>query len=149
MEQSKKRKFNQRSLEIKRIGRMKENKLTVKIQKPVETVFEFTTNPENTPFWIDAIEAEETSDWPIKIGTIYKNRNKAGRWSEYIVIALEPNKLFELAEKNGNYHVRYSYRELAKSAAEMEYFEWVEQGEIAGPFTQDILDKLKIVVEKA
>ncbi len=31
---------------------MKRNRLNVIIEKPVEEVFEFTTNPKNTPSWI-------------------------------------------------------------------------------------------------
>jgi len=30
----------------------------------------------------------------------------------------------------------------------MEYFEWVKTGDVEDPFTQDILDKLKLVIEK-
>jgi uncharacterized protein YndB with AHSA1/START domain len=31
---------------------MRENKILIVIDKPVKEVFEFTTNPKNTPLWI-------------------------------------------------------------------------------------------------
>ncbi|MFA6992844.1 MAG: hypothetical protein WC269_06280 [Candidatus Gracilibacteria bacterium] len=127
---------------------MKKNIIVVQIQKAMKVVFDFTTNPINTPLWIDDIEIEESTDWPIKLGTIYKNKNKAGQWFKYKVISLESNKLFELMSEDNNYHVRYTYKKIGKNTTEMEYLEWVERGDIDIPFTQDILDKLKIVIEK-
>jgi len=128
---------------------MKENKILIKIRKPVNVVFEFTTNPINTPRWIQNIEVEETTEWPIKLGTIYRNKNMAGEWSEYIITAFEQNKVFELTAEDNNYHVRYTYTESQDGITEMEYFEWVDQGELDAPFTQDILEKLQSVIENS
>ena len=126
---------------------MKQNKLSVQISKPVAEVFEFTINPANTPHWIEHLEVEETNEWPPKRGTIYKNRGALGTWSEYVVSAFEPNKTFEMVDKDGNYHVRYTYKEVDSGRTEMEYFEWVDRGELEQPFTQNILEKLKSVLE--
>lgn len=125
---------------------MKENRLIVKINKSKNEVFDFTINPKNTPKWIDAIESEETNEWPIKIGTKYHNKGKSGEWSEYIVIALDPNKLFEIKMLGSNYHTRYTYRDLG-DGTELEYFEWVDEGEIENPFTIGVLEKLKKFLE--
>jgi len=127
---------------------MKQNKLFIKIAKPMNEVFEFTINPKNTPRWIENIEVEESSDWPIKIGTIYRNKNSKGEWLEYQVMALKHNKLFELVSKDKNYHVRYTYKPIDNQTTELEYFEWVDNGELEAPFTQDILGKLKEEAEK-
>lgn len=126
---------------------MRENKLTVRINKLVKIVFDFTLNPANTPRWIESIEEEETNEWPPKLKTIYKNRGVAGIWSEYIVSAFEPNKAFEFVAKDGNYHVRYTFVELDSGDTKMEYLEWVDREELENPFTQDILEKLKSVIE--
>lgn len=126
---------------------MKENKLSITINKSVVEVFEFTINPKNTPQWIKHLEVEETNEWPPKIGTIYRNRGPLGQWSEYSVSAFEQNKLFELVSNDGNYHVRYTYKELERGNTEMEYFEWMKQGELDQPFTQNILVKLKTEIE--
>jgi hypothetical protein len=126
---------------------MKENRLLIKIDRSIASVFEFTTNPANTPYWIEHLEIEETSEYPPKLGTTYKNRDASGMWSAYTVTALIPNSIFELTAADGNYHVRYSYDQIQIDSTSMEYFEWVDQGELDQPFTQPILDKLKAVIE--
>src|ERR1700728_715337 len=103
---------------------MQHNILKIKINKPVEEVFEFTTNPINTHKWIDSIVAEETSDWPIKLGSIYKNTDRQGNQAEYTVIELAPSLYFSLRSKDENYVVRYSYTILPDNTTELEYHEW-------------------------
>jgi uncharacterized protein YndB with AHSA1/START domain len=122
---------------------MRENKLKIVINKPASEVFDFYVDPSNTPLWVDSIVKEETNEWPIKLGTIYRNQNKAGTWSEYTVTDLKEDETFELTMKDSNYHVRYTH--LPNNV--LEYYEWVDEGELNGPFTQDILEKLKMVVE--
>ena len=126
---------------------MKKNKLKILIRKPIQEVFKFTINPKNTPKWIEGIVSEKTSEWPIKIGTIYRNKNNQGQWSKYSTAALKENELFELISKDKNYHVRYTYKLIGGNLTEMEYSEWVDNGEIEDPFTQDILEKLKEEIE--
>ncbi|MGA2667269.1 MAG: SRPBCC family protein [Patescibacteria group bacterium] len=121
---------------------LKENKLTVRIKKLPKDVFEFTINPKNTPKWLEMIKSEETNEWPIKVGTKYRNKRKDGEWTEYIVTVLESNKLFEIKSADGNYHTRYTYKRF-EDGTELEYYEWVDKGEIDSPFMIDILDKLK------
>ncbi|MBI2066126.1 hypothetical protein HYT60_01280 [Candidatus Woesebacteria bacterium] len=121
----------------------KSNKLTIQLDKPVRKVFAFTINAKNTPLWIDSIVKEETSEWPVKVGSVYKNQNKAGQWSEYTVTALKENVIFELLSKDKNYHVRYTYRAINAETCELEYFEWVDRGELEEPFTLNTLKKLK------
>jgi len=126
---------------------VKSNRLTVQIIKPVSEVFAFTINPQNTPKWVDTIVLEQTNEWPIKIGSQYRNKTKSGKWSLYDVVGLEENKLFELVARDGNYHVRYTFLPINSYKTEMDYFEWVEEGEIETPFTNEILTKLRMAIE--
>ena len=51
---------------------MKRSRLVIKINKSTNEVFKFTTTPPNSAKWIPGVIHEETNEWPIKIGTIYK-----------------------------------------------------------------------------
>ena len=126
---------------------MKENKISIEIDKPIQEVFEFTTNPKNTPLWIDSIVSEQSDQWPIKIDTKYKNVGREGTWTEYLVVQIIVNKLFELKQVNGSYHVRYTYEKISDKRTKLTYFEWVDNGELESPFSIDVLEKLKKVME--
>lgn len=126
---------------------MLEKKLTIRINKSADFVFDFTLNPKNTPKWINSIVQEETNEWPPKKGTIYRNKNIEGKWNEYKLTEFESNKMFTMTSKDGNYHVRYKFTPVDKNSCELEYFEWVDEGVLEEPFTLSILKKLKAEIE--
>lgn len=127
---------------------MKENKITVIINKPIEEVFEFTTNPKKTHLWISSIQEEVAEEYPPKIGTKYKNRSKDYDWNFYKVVDYKLNKIFTLSDLEGNYHVRYTYKRLSNRQTRMEYFEWMGKGELKNPFSEKVLQNLKSVLEQ-
>jgi len=127
---------------------MKDMKLTIQIKKPVAELFNFLLDPNNTPTWIESIVKEETNELPVKVGTIYRNHGEDGIWSEYTLIHLDPTNHFEMMKNDNNYHVRYTFKELDKNTTAFEYYEWVENGELDSPFTIDVLQKLKVILEQ-
>lgn len=133
---------------------MKDAKLTTLINKPAEIVFAFTIDPKNTPKWVESIIAEETNEWPVKLGTIYRNQRKGGEWSEYEMTAFDPNKRFTMSQKNDDFHVGYIFTPTHDgTATELEYRVWKDEGELPTSLTmdvlEDILNRLKEIVEKA
>ena len=126
---------------------MKDLKLKIKIKKPVAEVFAFTTNPQNTPRWIDSIVKEETDTDPITHGTAFRNWDKNGQMNTYVVTRYEPPHVFQLDAIHQDYKVRYTYTEISKNETELEYYEWSESGQLHSPFMQEILARLKVVME--
>ena len=125
---------------------MRENKITVVIDKPIDKVFEFTTNPQNTHLWIPSILVEVSDEYPPKINTRYKNRGESDNWDEYKVVDIKKNEVFILSDLDENYFVKYTYRKLDDNKTEMEYFEWMTNGELSKPFTESILGNLKKII---
>ncbi len=131
---------------------MKSLTQTIQINKPIGQVFTFTLNPENTPKWVEPIVTEQTNEWPVKLGTIYRNQRKNGEWSEYEVTAFDPGKTFVMSQRNDSFHVGYAFTPVDNGAAtELKYRIWKDEGELPVSLTidtlQGILDKLKQVVE--
>ena len=127
---------------------MKNNKLIIQINKPIAAVFDFTISPKNTPLWIESVVQEETNEWPVGVGTVYKSQNKKGESTTYKMIEFTKNESFIMDSGDGNYHVRYTFKDLGENLMELEYHEWVDSGELQAPFGQDVLEKLKTILEQ-
>ena len=126
---------------------MKENKISIIINKPISEVFWFSINPANTNKWSDDIKKEETNEWPVKVGSKYRSTDGSGTWSEYTLVKFEENQIFELASEDGEYHVRYTYTSITENSTELEYFEWVDNTELSSPYSKNALEKLKELIE--
>lgn len=126
---------------------MKENRLTIKIKKPISEVFNFTITPSNTPVWIDTIVNEQIGSDLIRVGTRYTNQDKEGNINVYEVSQFKDDQIFELKSIPPLYTVRYTYTPISDTETELEYFEWVWGGELKNPFAQANLEKLKNILE--
>jgi len=127
---------------------MKSKKLHIRINKPSSYIFDFVLDPKNTPLWVGSIKHEETNEWPVKLGTVYRNRGSSSNWSEYIISEFKKDKMFTMTMKDNNYHVRYTLQKAGNNSTDLEYYEWVTEGDLEEPFTLDILRRLKSIVEK-
>ena len=127
---------------------MRENKITVIIDKPIDEVFEFTTNPQNTDLWVPFISKETSSEYPPQIGTIYKSCRENNSWSEMKVVEFENNKKFVISDFDENLFVKYFYRYLDKNKTELEYSDWMTDKDFDSPITKDVLKNLKKIMER-
>jgi hypothetical protein len=125
---------------------MKENKLTIRIKRPIGEIFDFTTNPQSTPCWIDTLLQEEVNEKEVGVGTQYTNMDKEGVSNSYRVTQFKKDNLFELESLSSPYHVRYTYTSISRNETELEYLEWDETG-LKNPFKQEVLEKLKAILE--
>ncbi len=125
---------------------MKENKLTIFINKPVEKVFEYSLESDNVPKWITSIKEEIPSERPVKVGTKLKNIGvNSDNWNFYEVIAFEQGKTFTLKRLKGDYFVKYTCTE-KDGGTEFEYFEWAEN-ELDELMEMSALELLKELIE--
>jgi len=81
------------------------------------------------------------------MGSEYANQNEEGKWSGYKVTAFKKDRLFELTARDGNYHNRYTFIPLSDDSCALDYYEWVEDGELENPFLNVHLLKLKSLLE--
>jgi uncharacterized protein YndB with AHSA1/START domain len=131
---------------------MKHNEFVIEINKPVDEVFRFLLDPQNTPKWIDSVLKEETNEWPTKLGSLYRNAIKDPEvdggviLNEYEITIFKQDQMLEFSLKNSKYHVKYSFKTIP-NGTELIYTEWVDDGEIEDPFTNDTMQKLKSIIE--
>lgn len=122
---------------------MKENKIVIEINCTASKIFKFTLDPANTYLWIDSIVSEETNESPTKLGTEYRNLNKQGKWAVYEIVRFEPDRMFEMKQKNSSYRVRYTLEPISDDKTRLAYFEWVDEGDLEEPFSPIVLEKLQ------
>lgn len=126
---------------------MKENLLTIYIDKPIEEVFEYSLESDNVPKWITSIEKEIPTERPVKLGTKLNNISiGSDTWNQYEVIEIIPPKTFTLKLLNGDYYVKYTCTEKG-AGTDFEYYEWAEFGELEDIMGMDALERLKEQIE--
>ena len=122
---------------------MRENKLTIFINKPIKEVFDYSLESNNVPKWITSIKEEIPEERPVKLGTQLRNIGINGKeWNKYKMIEFNPPKTFTLKRLNGDYFVKYTCSE-KDEGTEFEYFEWAENGDLDGLMEMSALELLK------
>lgn len=123
-------------------------KLNITINKPVEEVFAYAINSNNISKWYPSIKEEIPLEFPVKLGTKLKNRgDDINKWSYYEFIEFEKNKTFTLSQIGSSYNVKYTFTQNGNST-DLEYYEWVDNGELEEPADIYNLELLKKELEK-
>ncbi len=126
---------------------MKKNVLSIDINAPIEIVFEFTRDSKNTSKWVPNL-LEETINTPTTdIGSIYRQKWNDGRETAMVITGIITNKQLDFHQINGAYTCMYTY-EKTENGTKLTYSEENGvYGEIDRPFTIEILQKLKRLIE--
>lgn len=132
---------------------MHKNTIIVEISVPVNEVFTFTTDPKNTPKWLDFVIKEERSTSTVCVGTRYKNisldAQQQQRETIYEVTAFEIDCLFELEDVAGSYKCTYRYEPIEHGkATRLTYTETNGPNQpLVNPLTQEPFNILKTILE--
>lgn len=124
---------------------MKNNKLTIKIYRPLAEVFAFCITPPKAKLWVPGIINEVTNEWLTKIGTVYTEYKKDNTSFNLIVTDYKENEYIEWKTEDGSYHVSYTFTPIDQTTTQLEY---IETGDVNEPFTQEVLEKLKEAIER-
>lgn len=132
---------------------MKKNTLTVEIEKPIDIVFDFTVNPNNTPRWVPSVLEEKATDTKVKVGTVYnqivKGSSGETKKSALVVTGFIKNKMLDFHLVNGQYTCSYRYEEIPTGTRMIYSEENGIDGEIESPMTIENLQALKKLIEEA
>lgn len=126
---------------------MKENKLVIFINKTPEEVFDYILNAQNIVKWLPSIKYEISSDVPYKLGTIVKDYDHNDNLTAFYISEFERGKIFTFDQIDSNYHVTYKFNKY-DTGTQLEYFEWVDEGQLSEPFTKEPLERLKRKIEE-
>ena len=127
-------------------SKLKHNRLSITINQRALDVYEFLINPKNAPKWINSVKTETASEWPPKVGTIYRDHDVNGEIYEYEVSALAPGELVELSQEWG-YHERITLTAQSPEVTQLHYHEWVDVGELPELTSHPRLERLKELIE--
>ena len=126
---------------------MKENIISIFINRPIDEVFQISLDSSKLPLWFESIAEEIPSEVPAKLGTILKNRgHNSDKWNEVKIIEFVPNEKFTLEQIDGDYRVSYTY-EAVNGGTEFTYHEWAENGELNEITDMKPLENLKKLLE--
>lgn len=124
---------------------MNENTLVITINKPLAEVFAFCVTPPKAKLWVPGFIDEKTNEWPVKVGTVYTEYKNDNTSFNIIVSDYKENAYIEWKTEDGSYHVRYTFTSIDPNTTQLTYR---ETGDVDEPFSQDVLENLKHVVEK-
>ena len=125
---------------------MDKNTISIEINKPINLVFEYTTNPINTPKWIPSI-LKEKAEGKIGIGTIYSQKTTTGQ-NALVITGFIKNKQLDFHEVNSLYTCSYRYKKSAKGTILTYSEENGVGGKIKDPMKTKNLQLLKKLIEE-
>lgn len=123
---------------------MSDNKLIVTINKPLAEVFAFCITPPKAKLWVPGLINETTNEWPAKVGTVYTEYKNDNTSFNIIVTDFKKNEYIEWKTESDDYRVRYTFTAIDPNTTQLTY---VETGDVDEPFSQEVLEKLKEVIE--
>lgn len=126
---------------------MTKNRLVIHIKKKPVEVFDYILNAENIIKWLPSIKYETSSDIPYKLGTVVKDYDHNNNLTQFTISEFKRGEIFTFDQTQSKYHVTYKFNSIDEGT-ELEYFEWVDEGELEDPFTLEPLELLRELLER-
>ncbi len=82
------------------------------------------------------------------MGTIIRNWDAQGNMNEYEITVYDKPNVFQLESTVADYKLRYTCTPISDTQTAFEYYEWNESGELHSSSMQEILNELKMVMER-
>lgn len=121
------------------------NTISIEINAPINTVFDFSINPENTGLWCVGILKEKVDGYPIENGTVYENTCNGSEWNKYTVVGFKKNQYFKLKSETSDYCVEYFYEIITPDKTLLTYSE--TSATLDNPLQIGALQELKKLIE--
>ena len=118
---------------------------SIKIAAPIKRVFDVITNPEFTPKWVVNV-VHETRDYPLKVGTVFKDRLRNGDRVEMTVDMLKSPALLRLTD--GEFHEKYRLHAVDKKSTLIHITEWEGEKTLVYGGLREKLIALKKFIEQ-
>ncbi|MFA7188007.1 MAG: hypothetical protein WC137_00835 [Alphaproteobacteria bacterium] len=119
----------------------------LKVNAPIDKVFDGVSNPEFTPLWALGIKKEVASELPPKLGTVYSSISYDSNDAFELVVD-QLNKPVLIGMSSGTFHETYKLKKISENITMLYFCKWFDDKNADYTGQQERLKKLVGLIEK-